>query len=341
MKWTEITDQALDEMILKIKNEHPLCGEVSIIGFLRAKMVIVQRQRIRESIHRVDPTNAFLRWIHQNRRWVYSVPGPNSLWHNDGVHKLIHWGLIIHCCIDGYSRLATSLLCASNNLPETALAGFLSGVEQYGLPSRVRGDRGGENKDILLYMRRQQGYDGAYIQGPSVHNQRIERLNYDTNHCVLSYFIDLFLFMEEHGVLDRSSELDLYSLHYVFIPRIQRSLNEFREGWNHHPLSTAGNKSPYQLWIEGMMDKSKEEQRGVRTYLNSLDDPYYGVEPLAYDDDNELDGLVCVDVQDIHLETSDNLQNELNEHFDPLEDDSNHGINIFTNVRNHVRGFFQ
>ena len=159
---------------------------------------------------------------------------------------------------------------ASNNLPETALAAFLTGVEKYGLPSRVRGDNGGENVGILKYMRSKQGYDGAYIQGPSVHNQRIERLNYDTNHTVLSFFIDLFLFMEEIDILHRNNKYHLFALHIVYIPRIQRSLDEFREGWNHHPMSTEKNRSPYQQWLEGMMDENNASQRGVRTYLDIL-----------------------------------------------------------------------
>ena len=51
----------------------------------------------------------------------------------------------------------------------------------------MRGDRGGDNVDVMNYMRSGQVYLEAYIQGPSLHNKRIERLHYDTNHAVLSY----------------------------------------------------------------------------------------------------------------------------------------------------------
>ena len=45
------------------------------------------------------------RWATVITRRTYSVPGPNSLWHIDGHHSLLNWGLVIHGCIDGFSRL--------------------------------------------------------------------------------------------------------------------------------------------------------------------------------------------------------------------------------------------
>ena len=73
--------------------------------------------------------------------------------------------------------MITSLLCTTNNYADTCLTGFLSSVKEYGLPARVRGDKGAENNYILKYMQQKQGYNGVHIQGPSVNNQRIERLH--------------------------------------------------------------------------------------------------------------------------------------------------------------------
>ena len=64
-------------------------------------------------------------------------------------------------------------------------------------------------------IQQQQGYVGARIYGPSIHNQRIERLHYDTTHSVLSHYIHLFLFMEEEVILDRNSIIDLLTLHCI------------------------------------------------------------------------------------------------------------------------------
>ena len=76
---------------------------------------------------------------------------PNCLWHMDTNHKLIAWRFVIHGCIDGNSRTVSHLNCATNlnNLAVTALQYFQEGVRKYGLPSRVRGDCGVENVDVL------------------------------------------------------------------------------------------------------------------------------------------------------------------------------------------------
>ena len=68
---------------------------------------------------------------------MYSVPGPNSLWHNNGPRKLIHWKIIIHGCIGGFSRVITYLVCESNNKASSVLKAFKLAVKSFGLPARV------------------------------------------------------------------------------------------------------------------------------------------------------------------------------------------------------------
>lgn len=45
-----------------------------------------------------------------------------------------------------------ALHASTNNKASTVLGLFLSAIEEYGLPSRVRGDRGGENIQVSVYM---------------------------------------------------------------------------------------------------------------------------------------------------------------------------------------------
>ena len=298
-----------------------------VIGFLRSKGLRVQRSRVRDSIHTVDPFNFINRWLQKNPRWICSVTGPNSLWDNDGLHKLIHWGIVIHASIDVFSRMIRSLLCATNNYADTCLTGFLSGVKKHGFPARVRGNSGEENNSILKYMQQKQGYKRAYTQGPSVHNQRMERLHYDTTHCVLSHFIDIFLFMEEHELLDRANKIDIYAVQSVFVPRIQNSLNEFKEGWKNHQLSAEQNKSPYRIWMLGMIDSNKEKERGVRMYLESAfnSNEFFGVDlspSLGIMPSNSF-----VEVLDVSFDSdTDAIQTILNGEFEPLTNDGNFGI---------------
>ena len=54
---------------------------------------------------------------------------------------------------------------------------FIDAILEHGVPSRVRGDCGGENRDVLILMIILRGLDRlSFIWGPSVFNTRIERL---------------------------------------------------------------------------------------------------------------------------------------------------------------------
>ena len=139
------------------------------------------------------------------------------------------------------------LKCSDNNRAQTVLTFFLEGVTSYGLPNNVRSDHGGENVDVWRYMIATHDHDYlCVITGSSVHNERIERLWRDVHRCVASVYADLFRDMERNHILDPLNESDIYCLHYVFIPRINRTITEFQESWNLHPLSSEGSLSPYQ-----------------------------------------------------------------------------------------------
>ena len=72
--------------------------------------------------------------------------------------------------------------------------------------------------------------------------------------CVTVLFYKLFYFMEHQDLLDPLKQNEhLYALQYVFIPCINKALSEFVKGWNHHPIRTAHNKSPHQLFTEGAL----------------------------------------------------------------------------------------
>ena len=192
------------------------------------------------------------------------------------VPKYLHcfyyrWRFVIFGAIDGFSRLIVYLVCKNNNLAETGLQEFLTGIEKFGLPSRVRTDQGVENVDIARFMlthpERGEGR-GSHITGKSVHNQRIERLWRDVYHgCTVKYYW-LFRFMEEQGILDTNNDVHLFCLHFVFIPRIHQHLSDFANGWNNHAITTEQNRTPYQLWIQGMFNLSNSTHRAAREFWN-------------------------------------------------------------------------
>ena len=88
------------------------------------------------------------------------------------------------------------LVCTNNNKSETLLSCFLGAISEYGLPSRVRTDKGLENVLIADLMIEKRGSGrGSIITGLSTHNQRIERLWRDVFQGVLSYYYPLVLFL--------------------------------------------------------------------------------------------------------------------------------------------------
>lgn len=124
-------------------------------------------------------------------RRVYKVAGPNSLWHHDGWHRLVLFGFVVHAFIDGFlfvllvlvlcrfltgrisdagrnfnRRLVTAMQVSMKNRGDTVFEVFVKGVIDFGCPSRVRGDRGGENTIVAAWMMMTRGAaHWAYIYG--------------------------------------------------------------------------------------------------------------------------------------------------------------------------------
>ena len=69
--------------------------------------------------------------------------------------------------------------------------------------------------------------------------------------------------MEEDNLLDAADEIHLWVLHFVFLPRINRSLDLFVQQWNNHGIRTAGYKSPLRLFILGVMHNRNSSLAGI------------------------------------------------------------------------------
>ncbi len=166
------------------------------------------------------------------------------------------------------------------------LESFVKATHQYGVPSRVRSDQGGENVGIWRFMEDARGSDrGSYITGSSVHNTRIERLWRDVYTSVSSTYVPVFSTLEERNMLNPENEPDLFCLHYVFIPMINKSLTCFQSAWNNHPLSTERNRSPMRLFTGSPMEDVLVD--------DPIDTSTYGVDPDQPQDD-DIDTTVVI-----------------------------------------------
>ncbi|KAK6984929.1 hypothetical protein R3P38DRAFT_2465756, partial [Favolaschia claudopus] len=140
-KFTSLSKSELDDLVKSFREAKPDSGVRYLIGFLRNQGLHIQKRRVYSAVHRVDGLGRIVRQQRLIRRKPYEVSRPHALWHVDGHHKLILWGIVIHGFVDGYSRTITGLRASTNNRASTVLEVFLAAVGEYGLPSRVRGDR--------------------------------------------------------------------------------------------------------------------------------------------------------------------------------------------------------
>ena len=109
-------------------------------------------------------------------------------------------------------------------------------------------------------------------------------------------------------------------LHFTFLPRINKCLHDFQESWNNHGLSAEGNRTPYQLFVEGFV----HEETTPAIPPNST----YSAHSSATD---STQGPDAVAVPTNKFRLCSVLQEELSSS-DPLQPCADHGRSIYINV---------
>lgn len=155
---------------------------------------------------------------------------------------------------------------------------------------------------------------GSMITGSSVHNCRVERAHRDIYAGVLSFFAKTFNELEDSELLGPLVGLHIFALHYVYIPRINTALKEFKKQWNHHGLRTERGLSPLQLCTEGLL---RNVNSGHPTDIGN-DFEVDPEDPFPIDDEDYQ-----VAVPEINIQISHAQRAYLDNHCNPLKDDGN------------------
>ena len=77
---------------------------------------------------------------------------------------------------------------------------------------------------------------GSIKCGKGTHYQYIERLWRNKCNSVTGLYHELFSFMEDEEILDPFNEIDLVTLHYLFLPLINDKLDASRQAWSKHRM---------------------------------------------------------------------------------------------------------
>jgi hypothetical protein len=149
--FSDISEADLCDMVESIRCLTPNIGQSRLLGALRCRGYRIQRWRVRNCLRKLDPVGTALRGHVAIYRRKYNVPYPNFLWHLDGNHKLINWRMVVHACIDGFSRMIIYLSCKNNNLASIVFDLFVDGVSKYVLPKKIRTDHRLENFHAARY----------------------------------------------------------------------------------------------------------------------------------------------------------------------------------------------
>ncbi|KAL0070085.1 hypothetical protein AAF712_002572 [Marasmius tenuissimus] len=326
---SDITDEDLDEAMHSIITAFPSFGRRLIQGELRFMGIHVPRSRVQASYLRVVglPTQSF--GVRRITRRIYTVPGPNSLWHHDGQHGLIKYKIVIHAFIDGFSRFVTCIRAHNNNRAETVLDLFVEAVQTHGCPSRARGDHGTENVMVAEFMETMRGQGrGSYIFGKSIHNIRIERLWRDVTLGFGAKWKWFFEQLEQREHLNCANPAHIWLLHFLFLDAINTDAILWAEAWNHHKMSLPQQKSasPNEMFVFGMMENGI---RGMDEIWNYNDDNHVRFESQEDIDSYGVDWEEMEDRTIYQHHVENNTEDTEQEPFNPF---STYHPNLFSHV---------
>ena len=159
------------------------------------------------------------------------------------------------------------------------------------------------------------GGGGSFIAGPSTRNQRTERFWRDVFRCVSFLFYGVFYALEEGGCLHTNNVVEMFVLHYIFLPRTNFALDEFCSASNMRPVQTEHNWTPNRMWANGMINRHYADPTSNEPTPSHMD--YYGSDPEG---PTPLEEHGSVVVNDIFNPLDENVCEEFRHLVNPLDE---------------------
>ena len=120
----------------------------------------------------------------------------------------------------------------------------------------------------------------------------------------------------------------LFALHYVYLPRINRSLKQFNEAWNCHGLPTERGKTPNQLFTAGLLRLRYSGLDAVDLFEH-VSDEYGESEEGGSHNEEAVDDDQGVSVPQLSISITPMQLSRIHEAVSPLSNDSEYGISLY------------
>jgi hypothetical protein len=129
-----------------------------------------------------------------------------------------------------------------------------------------------------------------FIRGKSTSNTPIERHWKTIGERFTQKYARTFAQLEEQHDLDVDEPVDIFCLHYCFLPLINRTISTHIVAHNSHGSTTKGERgwSPYKKWLDGNL---KAQARGMDLDLFPND--------AVIDDEGVIDECLSGDEEDV------------------------------------------
>ena len=261
----DLADVGLDVVVKEEHGKSPASGAVMMVGALRARGMCLTRDRVENSLKRVDPAgNERRENAVKRKRKNIDVKEARKLVSGDG-HEKLPWGIYIYGFVCVATRRIRMMQVTDTKDSRLLLHYFRKMCDTHGVPVCIRLDRGIEFTAIIRYMLCRRGaqnldaddendfvaacqqYDDeddqaqlyanrhvskwpAVITGPSRANVRIERLWRDIREKICDVYRALNKRLEEDNLIPIQGALNeeqLFALRYSAMTIIQSDVNTF------------------------------------------------------------------------------------------------------------------